>query len=1177
MKLSPTIILMYRWLLRQILLQSIRLIAVIGLSFFVSPLLFAQPATGSISRHVWTNIIGTQVSDLTSLSSFPASPNTTSTISSFQAPTNAADNFGSRVFGWVHAPVTGNYTFYLHADDNAELWLSTNRFPEDRRLIASVSGWTNPNDWTKFPSQTSASIPLVAGQHYFIEALHKEGTGGDNLGVAWSYTGQSLIIIPGNRLSPWQNLAPTATADQATVGVGGMVGIPVLANDVDPNGATDINSSTPEIVTPPTRGTVVVDATNRMIRYTHTANGTTSDSFSYRIRDVAGLASTATVSITVSAAARLPMPYAAMPSSPPQQSISLVDAFPGQTFSSPLGFASPPGEKNRLFVVEKDGDIEVIPNLATPSSSTFLNLDAIVNARTTAPAEVFQTGSEQGLLGLAFHPNYATNRRFFVVYSLTVGGSRVQRLSEFTTSSTNPNLALTNSERIFIQQANDASNHNGGDIHFGADGFLYMSWGDEGNSNDSLNNSQTITKDFWSSITRIDVDLEPQDYTVNDGSAGDDANLRPNAHPAIVLDTNGNPRYEVPANNPWVGATSFLGSTVSPTSVRTEFWAMGLRNPWRMSFDPTTGALWCADVGQGAREEVNRIVRGGNYEWAFREGSITGTKWNSRPSGWVGSHPPVWDYTRGSGSLQGMSVTGGVVYRGSRIPTLIGKYIFADYVSGNVWSLDDSVSPIVVQRIAGEVGIAGFGRDPSNDDVLLADLDNGLIRRLISQNVTSGFPTTLAATGLFADPAALIPNPGLIAYDVNLPFWSDHAMKRRWFGHPSISPQLTFSREGNWSFPDGTIWVKHFDIETTRGNPATSRRLETRVLVRNSTGAYGVSYRWNSAGTAATLVDSAGEEFDLNIINNGVSSVQRWRIPSMAECMSCHSPQAGHALSFHTRQLNRTGSIAGVSGNFIERLSQAGYLAGLNVAAVDLPRHVAPNDADHSLEARARSYLSVNCGYCHNPGGSVPASWDARSHPPLFTTGMINGSVTSSVNSADRLIVPGNDARSVMLNRAAARNGYTRMPPIGSSVIDAQGVQLLTDWILSELPARQSFSQWRQSHFSSTTSARGEPNFDADNDGRTNMMEFLANTQPLIVDKPTAPKITMTPSHARITMPALPGRNMLIETSTNMRNWSTWQASGNDGISSPPGSMVTLEAPTNGAPAAFFRAVIREE
>lgn len=1145
--------------------------------FFSGEWAAAQPSTGSITRHVWTGVSGTAVSDLTSLPTYPDSPSSTGTLSSFQAPTNIGDNYGTRVFGWVHAPVTGTYTFYIHGDDNCELWLSTTSSPDHRRLVASVPGWTNPGEWEKYPEQTSAGIPLEAGKFYFIEALHKEGTGGDNLAVAWSYPGQSRVVIPGNRLSPWQNLAPQAEPDSTTVGVGGVVGIPVLRNDIDPNGAADLVPQTLEVVSPPARGTAVVDAANRLIRYTHTAGDTATDSFTYRVRDAAGLPGMATVTVNVSADARLPMPHAAMPSDPPPQTISLENAFPGLTFSQPLGLASIPGDTNRLFILEKTGDIVMIPDLSAPSRTVFLDLDGLVDSRTNAPAEVFQTSSEQGLLGLAFHPDFATNRRFFVVYSLTVGGIRVQRLSEFSASMSDPPMALTNSERVILQQVNDAPNHNGGDVHFGPDGFLYMGWGDEGNSNDSLNNSQTITKDFWSSIIRIDVDLTPADYTTPNGVPGDAASLRPNPHPAIVLDGNNNPRYKVPADNPWVGATHFLGSPVATNNVRTEFWAVGLRNPWRMSFDPVTGILWCPDVGQNAREEVNQIVPGGNYEWAFREGSIQGPKWSGRPAGWTGSHPPIWEYTHGSGTFQGFSVTGGVVYRGQRIPSLIGHYIFADYVSGNIWALDASGPGVSVERIAGEGGIAGFGHDPSNGDVLLADINDGVIRRLVADTVTTGFPATLAETGLFADPAGLVPNPGLVAYDINLPFWSDHATKRRWFGLPGTAPAFGFSREGNWSLPEGAVWVKHFDLETTRGNPATARRLETRVLVRNATGAYGVAYRWNADGTEATLVDPGGEEFDIDVIEGGVPTVQRWRIPSQAECMTCHSPQAGLALSFRTRQLNRDGEIAGNVGNLIHLLALCGYLTGEEATAGDLPRHVAPHEASYSLEARARSYLAVNCAYCHSTGGTAQAAWDVSADRKLFETGIVNGAATGALHPSDRLVVPGDDERSTLVNRAAARNGYTRMPPLASSVVDDEGVQLLIDWIRLELPERQTYEQWRLEKFGSAVSPEGEPDFDADSDGRSNLEEFLAGTDPLQVDGAPVPGLAKD-AHGAVTvsLPSLAGRGILIEKSPDLVEWLPWNVAGNDGISAPPGNILEITAPVD-EPAAFFRAVFSEE
>ncbi|MGB6219490.1 PQQ-dependent sugar dehydrogenase [Haloferula sp.] len=1137
------------------------------------------PPTGSISRHVWTGVSGRQVSDLTNLASYPEGPNTSTTASSFLAPTNWSDNYGTRMFGWVHAPVTGDYTFYLHADDNAELWLSSSSSPDDRALIASVPDWTNAGEWTKYPEQTSTPVTLQAGQYYFIEALHKEEGGGDNLGVAWSYPGQSRIYIPGNRLSPWQNLAPELSDDTVHLPPGGMVKIPVLANDIEPNGSADLNLSSLAQATPPEYGVLSIDSTNGQIIYTHDGSATLNDSFTYVIEDQAGLSASATVSLTISSAARLPLATSTMPDAGPPQELALVDAFPGLSFSSPLGITSPPGESNRLFILEKGGNIELINNLASPTETRFLDLDAVVNARS---GETFQTSSEQGLLGLAFHPDYANNRRFFVVYSVNINSLRYQRLSEFAVSSTNPDAADTSSEKVLIQQRNEAGNHNGGDIHFGPDGYLYMSWGDEGNANDTLNNSQTITKDFWSSIIRIDVDLETEDYTASDGTGSDDANLPPNDHPAIVRDAQNRPRYEVPADNPWVGATSFNGLSVTTANVRTEFWAAGLRNPWRMSFDPLNGDLWCGDVGQGAREEINLIEGGANYEWAYREGTLNGVKWNQRPSGWTpnqqpGAGPnrgPRWEYSRGSGEFQGTSVTGGVVYRGNNVPALNGHYVFADYGSGNIWSFDASEASPNVSRIAGEGGIVGFGHDPSNGDVLLADIDNGIIRRLTVETGTSAFPPTLSATGLFADLATLTPNPGLVPYEINLPFWSDHAIKSRWFGHPDTSPTLGYSRDDSWSFPEGTLWVKHFELETERGNPTTRKRIETRVLVKTADGSYGVSYRWNEAGTAATLADAAGEEFDLSIIDGGSPTTQRWRIPSHAECTVCHSPQAGHALSFQTRQLNREGLLGGTSGNFVSQLELAGYLTGLTDDPDTLPRHVRPDETDYSLEARSRSWLEVNCTYCHSDTGTVPANWDASISLPLFQTGIVNGVLGGTIlDPADRLIVPGDESHSAIVHRAAGRNGYSRMPPLATFETDDVAIQLLIDWIESELPSRQSYDEWRTFYFG--TDPDGAPGVDADLDGRDNQREFLEFTHPRVGDAPASIAIVHAGENLQLTLPDLPGRSLQLETSTDLLEWSPWLDPTNDGVARPPGQPLQLSVPTS-EPRRFFRSTIEE-
>ncbi|MEY4938523.1 MAG: hypothetical protein RIQ93_258 [Verrucomicrobiota bacterium] len=395
-----------------------------------------------------------------------------------------------------------------------------------------------------------------------------------------------------------------------------------------------------------------------------------------------------------------PLPYATEP------------AFGELKFSQPVGIVSPPGDQDRLFILEKTGRIMVF-NVTQPAAPARVFLDLT--------ATVADTGSEQGVLALAFHPDWRRNRQFYVWYTSAKEDTkspngREDRLSRFTISKTNPDAADPASEQPMIVQPDKAANHNGGELLFGPDGYLYLSLGDEGAGNDKFENSQRIDKDFFSGILRLDVDRKR-------------GSVAPNPHPAVRAGT-----YAVPADNPYVGVKSFNGLPVDPTRVRTEFWAVGLRNPWRMSFDPATGKLWCGDVGQNLHEEVDLIVRGGNYGWNFREATFPfvpkGSKERTPPAG-AKFNDPVWQYPR----TEGLSITGGLVYRGTRQRDLVGKYIFGDYVTGRVWALDPDgdkpVGPERVRHIATEAAIVSFGRDPRNGDVLIASLTRGLILRLV--------------------------------------------------------------------------------------------------------------------------------------------------------------------------------------------------------------------------------------------------------------------------------------------------------------------------------------------------------------------------------------------------------------------------------------------------------------
>lgn len=707
---------------------------------------------------------------------------------------------------------------------------------------------------------------------------------------------------------------------------------------------------------------------------------------------------------------------------------ALEDAFPGIVFAGIVAFASPPGETNRLFVVEKEGAIYVINNLSNPTKTLFLDLTGRVDA-----------GGEGGLLGLAFHPGYASNRLFFTFYTLqtsTAAGTGLHdRLSRFQTSASNPDQAVTDSEVPLITQYDEADNHNAGDLHFGPDGYLYVALGDEGGGGfDANGNSRTITRDFFAGILRIDVDKRP-------------GNLAPNPHPAS------SPEYSVPADNPFIGATSFSGAAIQPSDVRTEFWAVGMRNPWRFSIDFPTGRLFSGDVGEGSREEINLIIKGGDYGWNFREGTLAA---QSGPFPGASLIPPLWEYPHGSGDLEGMSVVGGLVYRGARIPELQGSYIFGDYASGNIWAMQhDGASVNGVRRLAGLVGLAAFGRDPSNGDVLLGQPWWGPVQRLVRNNSGTALPARLSDTGAFQNLATLTPMAGLVGYDINTPFWSDHARKRRWFSVPQLNQTIAFSANGNWSFPTGTVWVKHFDLELTNGVPSSARRLETRFLVKNGSGVYGLTYQWNAAQTDATLVAEGGLDEAIVIRDGATTRTQTWRYPGRSECLACHTGAGGYAAGFNTHQLHRTRDDNGTEVNQILWLSQMGYFTSPVNSTNGLLAYASSTNPAAALDHRVRSYLGANCSHCHQPGGTGHGHWDGRLHTDWAAAGIINGPLISSLGNANsRVIRPGNLDDSMIYSRISAL-GPRHMPPLATSVLDTHSIAMMADWIVAGLDGAQ--------------------------------------------------------------------------------------------------------------------------
>jgi uncharacterized repeat protein (TIGR03806 family) len=709
------------------------------------------------------------------------------------------------------------------------------------------------------------------------------------------------------------------------------------------------------------------------------------------------------------------------------------NAFGDLSFTFPMMVVTPPHETNRVFVVEQGGMIVVIPNLNQPARNVFLDIgDRISYGR---PED------EGGILGLAFHPNYATNGYFYVYYlcnTATADGSgRHDRLSRFKRSQSDPNKADPNSEVILFSQYDEKFNHNGGTILFGPDGYLYLSLGDEGHPDDIYDNGQRIDKDFFSAVIRIDVDRRR-------------GSLPPNSHPALQGKTN----YWIPPDNPFVGATSFNGQPVDPARVRTEFYAVGIRSPWRMFWDVPTGNLYLSDVGENSGEEFNVIVKGGNYGWPYRLANGDGPKAAQAPAGFT-SIPPLLTYDRGeSGPTVGRAAIGGVVYRGARFPELNDAYICGDYYAGNVWKIRNSGNSLqewTFLTALPQFHLVSFGTDPRNGDVLICDVADGEVKRLIPTPNPDLVPLTLADTGAFADLQTLEPNPGIVPYDINVPFWSDGAIKKRWFSIPNAQAKIRAHSGGRWTFPEGTVFIKHFELELVKGDPASRRRLETRFLVRNSEGVYGVTYRWNDAQDNATLVPEEGANATFTVNDNGIVRQQTWHFPSRNECLTCHNPVAGHVLGVNGPQMNRTFDYGTFSGNQVRALARAHYFSGGPSYGKKL---VSMSNTRASRESRVRSYLSANCSQCHRPGGFGRALWDARYSTPRSRSGIINGGLTDMLGDpANRVIAPKSPEHSMILQRMITSNPNLRMPPLASNVADDDAMRLLTNWIQA-LPKR---------------------------------------------------------------------------------------------------------------------------
>lgn len=338
----------------------------------------------------------------------------------------------------------------------------------------------------------------------------------------------------------------------------------------------------------------------------------------------------------------------------------LTVAFPNLVIDQPVELTSPQDGTDRIFVLAQQGVIQVFPNKAeTKAAAVFLDI---------RPQVV--SGGERGLLGLAFHPDFKSNGYFYVNY--TRGNPLETVVSRFKVSAGNPNAADPASEQVLLTFRQPYPNHNGGKVAFGNDGFLYISAGDGGSGGDPQNFAQN-RQQLLGKILRIDVNK-----------------------------TSGTLPYAIPADNPYRG---------NGEGLREEIYAYGLRNVWRFNFDRTTGLLWASDVGQNRIEEVDVVEKGGNYGWRIMEAEECFKQEDCDKKDLI---LPVFSYEQGAAT--GRSITGGYVCRDKALPGLTGKYIYGDFVSGNIWALTTEGKKAVKNQLVTQLngGLSSFGEDSKN-------------------------------------------------------------------------------------------------------------------------------------------------------------------------------------------------------------------------------------------------------------------------------------------------------------------------------------------------------------------------------------------------------------------------------------------------------------------------------
>jgi glucose/arabinose dehydrogenase len=746
---------------------------------------------------------------------------------------------------------------------------------------------------------------------------------------------------------------------------------------------------------------------------------------------------------------RVPLTTSKVVGSPdPPPPYRVKRAFPNLKINFPIAIRHQPGSDRLWFITQGApyGRTEIRRMKDDPSVAEF---ETLLSLDGTA-------------YDIAFHPKFAENGYVYIGWNGLESAKpeeKKTRVTRYTVDRKPPYKLDPASEKLIIEWLSNG--HNGGAIAFGLDGMMYVTSGDGTSDSDTNIAGQDMTK-LLSKLLRIDVDHPDEGKT-----------------------------YSIPKDNPFYGKEN----------IRWETWAYGFRNPWRATVDVKTGHIWVGQNGQDLWEQAYLVRKGENYGWSVYEGSHP--FYLNRKLGPTPHVKPTIEHHHS----EFRSLTGGIVYYGTKLPELQGAYIYGDYSTGKIWGMKHDGTKVIWHKelASTRLQITGFGVD-GHGEILICDhhgQDKGgfyTLEQTPNDLPPSTFPRTLSQSGLFRSVKQHAMQPAMIPYSVNAALWSDGAYKERWIGLPGADSHIDFKAARGWECPDGTVLVKSFTLEMEEGKPASRRWIETRFLTNQQGEWFGYSYAWDDGQTDGTLVEAGGKdrEFIIKVPASkehpdGVRR-QTWHYPSRAECMVCHSRAANWVLGLTTVQMNKEHDYGGARDNQLRVLERLGVLRvpaeeaktalrdaleaeGLGekeakavlekMAAQAKPdsspfstfplekyrRLANPSDPRADLGARARSYLHANCSQCHVEAGGGNAQMELE-----FTTKREKARIIDVKPVHDtyglpdaRLISPGHPERSVLLHRISNR-GAGHMPPLATSVVDREAVELLRSWIAQLQP-----------------------------------------------------------------------------------------------------------------------------